>query len=173
MINEFSAHAYCCEDISLIENYNTALNSPNRYVVHHRLEIELNKSVKELKELNLYYNRPASELIFLSNSEHCRIHSIGNKNSLGHINTDEHNTKISNSLIGKKKSQKHCSNISKGRVGIQFSDEHRKNISISHRGKKLSEKHKMNISLHSAHFCPTKGKKKVWNDDTHTSFHFE
>ena len=67
---------YCCEDISLIENYDQAINSFEKYDCHHRLEIQENKitSVKELKEQNLYFNRPASELIFLKHSEHTMLH---------------------------------------------------------------------------------------------------
>lgn len=87
MIKEKNVKKYCCEDISLIENYNEAINSDEMWDCHHRLEIELNKSVQELKDLNLYFNRPADELIFLTKSEHIKIHNsinkIGNKNTLG------------------------------------------------------------------------------------------
>lgn len=67
---------YCCEDISLIENYDIAVNSPDKYDCHHRLEIQNGKeiSVKELKELGLYYNRPANELIFITHNEHTAMH---------------------------------------------------------------------------------------------------
>ena len=87
MISESAAKKYCCEDISLIENYKEAVNSNEKWECHHKLEIELNKSVQELKDLNLYFNRPANELIFLTKSEHIKIHNsinkIGNKNTLG------------------------------------------------------------------------------------------
>lgn len=87
MICENTVRKYCCEDISLIENYQEAINSDEKWDCHHRLEIELNKSVQELKDLNLYFNRPANELIFLTKSEHIKIHNsinkIGNKNTLG------------------------------------------------------------------------------------------
>ena len=67
---------YCCEDISLIENYDIAVNSSEKYDCHHRLEIQndIILSVKELKERGLYYKRPSNELIFLTHVEHCRIH---------------------------------------------------------------------------------------------------
>lgn len=67
---------YCREDISLIENYDIAANSPDKYDCHHRLEIQNGKeiSVKELKEQGLYYNRPANELIFITHSEHTAMH---------------------------------------------------------------------------------------------------
>ena len=74
MINEKQAKKYCCEDISLIENYKEAVNSNEIYDCHHRLEIDLKKTPKELQELNLYYNRPATELVFITHADHTRLH---------------------------------------------------------------------------------------------------
>jgi len=75
MINLRCVKSYCCEDISLIENYDKAINdTTQKWDCHHRLEIDMNLSYKELKESGLYLNRPASELIFLTHSEHQRIH---------------------------------------------------------------------------------------------------
>lgn len=66
---------FCCDDLSLIENYDKAINDETQiWDCHHKLEIELNLSRDELKEKDLYYNRPASELIFLTHEEHQRIH---------------------------------------------------------------------------------------------------
>ena len=66
---------YCCDDISLIENYDKAINDKSQiWDCHHKLEIELNLSRDELIEKDLYDNRPASELIFLTHGEHQRIH---------------------------------------------------------------------------------------------------
>ena len=79
MINEKAIQKYiCCEDIRLIENYDKAINDNDvTWHCHHRLEIQNDcvVTVKELKERNLYFNRPASELIFLSPSEHHKLHS--------------------------------------------------------------------------------------------------
>ena len=66
-----------CKDYTQIENYAEAVKSPLRYDLHHRLEISENKSRKDLKEENLYYNRPASDLIFLEQREHMRLHKKG------------------------------------------------------------------------------------------------
>lgn len=75
MIKEFNVKKYCCEDISLIENYNEAVNDKNEiWHCHHKLEIELNKTRNGLIEMGLYYNRPAKELVFLTKSEHMSIH---------------------------------------------------------------------------------------------------
>ena len=38
MINEKQARRYCCEDISLIENYAKAMASGELWECHHRIE---------------------------------------------------------------------------------------------------------------------------------------
>lgn len=90
MINEFNLRKYCCEDISLIENYNEAVNDTTQiWDCHHRKEIELNKNRQELIDMGLYYNRPASELIFLTHSEHTSLHTKGHKYHLGKCHSEE------------------------------------------------------------------------------------
>ena len=102
MISEHKTKLYCCEDISLIENYETAINSDELYVCHHINGIILNKKRNELKELGLYYNRPANELIFLTHSEHHRLHNLGENNPMyGKTFSDETIQKLSESKKGK------------------------------------------------------------------------
>lgn len=108
MINENKAKSrnYCCEDISLIENYDLAINSDDRYCIHHRLEthnldgslktVEDRLSIKDLKSKGLYYNRPANELIFMTLSEHVSLHHKGKMIS------EEHKRAISKARIGRK-----------------------------------------------------------------------
>ena len=73
--NLYRLKKFCCEDISLIENYNEAVNDTTQiWDCHHRKEIELNKKAQELIDMGLYYNRPVSELIFLPHNEHLRMH---------------------------------------------------------------------------------------------------
>lgn len=81
MISKVNASKYCCEDISLIENYEEAVYSKELYHCHHRLEIQGNiiRSATELKEQNLYYNRPASELIFIPIKAHMGLHYHNHK----------------------------------------------------------------------------------------------
>ena len=79
MINEKHAKRYCSEDISLIENYHQAIADQTRmWDVHHRRECDENGKTlftyKQLVEMNLYLNRPASELIFVTKSMHCKLH---------------------------------------------------------------------------------------------------
>ena len=57
-----------------IENYDKASKTNFKgFVLHHRLE-EQGYTMKQLKDKGLYYNRPASELIFLTHKEHGEIH---------------------------------------------------------------------------------------------------
>lgn len=71
-------YKYCSDDITKIENFNEAINDRTQtWVIHHRLEIQGDNvcTQQDLKDRGLYYNRPASELIFLTCSEHSRLHS--------------------------------------------------------------------------------------------------
>ena len=62
---------------------------------HHRFETDLNLSMRELKNRDLYYNRPASELIFLTHSEHSKLHGKAKYFS------EEHKRKLSEAKKGK------------------------------------------------------------------------
>ena len=111
MINEKQLKRYCSEDISKIENYDLAINDDTQvWDCHHRLEIQgkTKKTARELLRCGLYWNRPADELIFLTHSEHIRLHNIDNKYGIG-------NTAL---------------------LGRRLSDETRKKLSIAKSGDK-------------------------------------
>ena len=79
MINEKCAKHYCSEDISLIENYQEAIADKERmWDIHHRRECDEEGRTlftkKQLIEMNLYYKRPAEELMFVTRSMHWKIH---------------------------------------------------------------------------------------------------
>ena len=119
MICERTIKDYCCEDPHLIENYNDAINDKTQtWDCHHRLEIDLDKTGKELEELGLYYNRPANELIFLTHNEHIKLHTTGKNNPMyGCCLSVEHKQRISVSLKETLKNpniRKHRSEIVKG-----------------------------------------------------------
>ena len=77
MISELKTIGYCCEDIRNIENYDAAVDDKSqKWVCHHRNEITLGLSSEQLIRKHLYYERPASELIFLTSSEHIRLHNL-------------------------------------------------------------------------------------------------
>lgn len=72
---------YCKGDYTLIENYDKALNDPdNTWICHHRNGILLGKSVKELKKMGLYEQRPPDELMFLTEHDHNVLHNTGSNN---------------------------------------------------------------------------------------------
>ena len=81
MISETQVKKYCNEGPSLIENYLDAMNDETQlWHCHHRLEIQPNGvkvSRYELISSGMYYHRPANELIFLTETEHRRIHHVG------------------------------------------------------------------------------------------------
>ena len=75
-----TAKKYCRDDISLIKNYDKAVSdTEHMWDCHHRLEFTLDgkyaRSVQDLMRLNMYYKRPYFELIFLTKSEHKKIHN--------------------------------------------------------------------------------------------------
>lgn len=79
MINEIHTKKYCSEDISLIENYQEAIADKERkWEIHHRRECDDEGRTlftgKQLIDMNLYYKRPASELIFVTKSMHKKMH---------------------------------------------------------------------------------------------------
>ena len=68
-----------CKEYWKIENYDRAkADNFKGWVCHHRLELTLEgefaHTVEELNRLGMYYNRPAFELIFISTSEHAKLH---------------------------------------------------------------------------------------------------
>ena len=95
MICERTIKKFCKDDISLIENYDKAIADTTQvWHCHHRRETIYSRS--ELKEIGEYYNRPACELIFLTKSEHMRLHNLGKHHS------EESRKKMSESRKGEK-----------------------------------------------------------------------
>ena len=84
-INGKTYRAFCIKnEWELIENYELAkADNFKGWDCHHRLELHPDVSLRftrdSLKKLDLYFNRPAQELIFLKHDEHARIHSISKK----------------------------------------------------------------------------------------------
>ena len=120
MINEYYAKKFCKDDISKIENYEKAIaDTTQTWDSHHRLELTLDGefalSREQLKMHDMYYNRPYYELIFLTHSEHRRLHMKGR------TVTDETRSRMSESH--------------KGRT---FSEDTRRKISEAKKRKKLA-----------------------------------
>lgn len=149
MISLYSINNYCKEDISLIENYNEAINSPEQYDCHHRLETELNVSAQYLKDNDLYLNRPASELIFLPHTKHVSLHyAHGLVGWKGKSPSKESREKMRKAKLGTKLSEEHKKKIGdalRGRKNKPLSEEHKKKLSLSHRGKSPSNKGQLGV----------------------------
>ena len=129
------AYMYCREDLSLIENYDKAINDSTQiWRCHHRLEIQDEGKIiytsKQLENLGLYYNRPASELIFLTLSEHNYLHAK--------YTSKEKRDKFTSSMRGKSPTA-----------------EHRKHLSEALKGRRMSEEEK---ACHKKHWEEQKGK---------------
>ena len=124
MINERLVKRYCKDDISKIENYEKAVNDNTQvYEIHHRNELTLDGKFAHTKEdlirINMYYDRPCNELIFLTKAEHTSLHmkvrpwssveiqnrsksSLGKKNPFyGKTHSDEFRKNHSKLLKGK------------------------------------------------------------------------
>ena len=87
MINQQSAHKFCKDATSKIENYDKAMSDTTKtWQCHHRLELTLDgefaHSRAELMRLEMYFNRPYFELIFLTQREHNKLHNKGKNNPL-------------------------------------------------------------------------------------------
>ena len=127
MISETKAKRYCKAEISFIENYEQAVNDNTQiWHCHHRRESVYTK--KGLIEICEYYDRPAIELIFLTKSEHIRLHMKGKHHS------EEHKKKLSESHIGKHYSEKTKKRMSESQMGKRHSEKSKKKMSESKMG---------------------------------------
>ena len=105
-----------CLNPELIENYELAKKGNFKgWDCHHRLETHTSDGEKrlvdltkeELKALDMYYNRPPQELIYLKKREHTKLHNTGkyigeNNPNYGKSMSEEQKIKISNSMKGHK-----------------------------------------------------------------------
>lgn len=149
MYNMNKLRKYCRDDISKIENYHDAINSPEQYVLHHRLELTLDgefaHTPEDLKRMGMYYNRPYFELIFLTKSEHQRIHAQNRSNSS--LNKMKSSLSLRtgelNNFYGKHHSDDTKQKISKANRGRKMSAEFKSMQSLLKKGKPLSEHNKV------------------------------
>ena len=134
MISENNVKLYCSEDASNIENYDLAIADQTRiWDCHHRLEIQpdgTEVSSEELRSRGMYYNRPSSELIFLTKSEHTILH----------MSVESARNKIGTQFRGK-----------------PLSEEHRRKLSESHKGQQSAMKGKTH-SLETRKIISDRGK---------------
>lgn len=179
MICKSQVKTYCCDDLSKIENYETAINDNTQtYDCHHRLETHNSDgnardviiTHDELVSLGVYYDRPASELIFLTRKEHNKVHEkyvISRSTSSEALYKNSiHNTGELNGFYGK-----HHSNETKKMISESHKGKHYYNNGVIEvlryecpegfvpggltkgLGRKLSEEHKSKISKANKNRC--------------------
>ena len=129
MITEHTVKTYCCEDISLIENYDKAISDTTQHWdCHHRRGTIYSKS--DLIEIGEYFYRPAIELIFIPTHKHKALHT--KLRMTGYRHTKESREKMRIAQLGKKRGP--------------HSEDHKRKISEAHKGKKLSSDTRNKIS---------------------------
>lgn len=116
-----------CRQPELIENYSKAIaDNSEIWACHHRLETHNSDGERrlvdilgtELISLGLYYDRPPEELIFLTQSEHVRLHRIGKPGAMkDKHHSEETKRKMSESHKGKPKSEEHKRKLSEAHKG--------------------------------------------------------
>ena len=131
---------YYCKDYENIENYQKAkADDFKNWEVHHRLEThnsdgerrQVDITADELKALDMYYNRPADELIFMTIYEHGRLHMKGKHFS------EETRNKISEAKKGKRISEETKKKIGETHKGKKLSKETRNKMGEAHKGKNI------------------------------------
>ena len=111
-----------CKNYQDIENYEKAkADNFVGWCCHHRKGADIPR--EKLIALGMYLDRPAEELIFLTESEHDSLHKKG-----------------------KPKSEEHKNKLSEAKKGKHFSEEHKKKLSEAQKGKKLSNETKKKLS---------------------------
>lgn len=83
------------DQLTSIENYELAKKDKfNGWRCHHRYELTSDYKTlltfQELKDRNLWYNRPAAELIFIPLTIHDRMHAIANGTEILSTVSTEH-----------------------------------------------------------------------------------
>ena len=156
-------YKYFCKEPEKIENYEKAkADNFKGWDCHHRLETHnsdgerrlVDITRKELVALRMYYNRPASELIFLPTSEHISLHRKGKlmseeaRKKLSEANKGEKNPNY-----GKHFSEEYKKKLSEAKKGEKnpmygkhHSEEARKKLSEANKGKHISEESKKKMS---------------------------
>lgn len=159
-----------CRTPELIENYDKAIaDSTQTWCCHHRLETHnsdgerrlVDISSSELIALDMYYDRPPEELIFLTPIEHTSLHKAGkpSPNKGKHL-SEETKAKLSAANKGHLVSEETRRKLSEASKGKHHSEETRKKMSETRKGHSVSEETKKKISeAKKGRICNNKGTK--------------
>ena len=148
---------YCCEQLELVENYAAAIADDFQgWDIHHRGEILPcgRFSTDDLKKFGLYWNRPASELIWLRHDEHIALHMTGMKRSTDACKKiSEAKKGENNPFFGKHHTKESLQKMSESLsgenhpfFGKHHTKESRRKMSEAHKGKHLSEESRKKLS---------------------------
>lgn len=117
-------YRYCKDDLSLVENYQSAINSDKWWDLHHRRELDdsgnLVMTRNQLRKAKLLYHQPANELIFLERSVHRSIHAKSLKGI--RVCSEETRAKIAKKHLGMKASAEIKQKLSAMRKGTKFTE---------------------------------------------------
>lgn len=147
----YTQQQYCKDDITKIESYELAKKDNFKgWHIHHRLELTLDgefaHTPEDLKRMGMYYNRPYFELIFLTKSEHQRIHAQNRSNSS--LNKMKSSLSLRtgelNNFYGKHHSDDTKQKISKANRGRKRTNEFKELQSSLKKGKPLSAVNRLN-----------------------------
>lgn len=136
-----------CSTPELIENYDVAIGDTTQtWDCHHRLETHnsdgerrlVDLTREELIALDMYYDRPPEELIFLTPSDHVKLHFKGKVLSK--------ETRVEMSRRQKGRTITWGNKISEAKKGHTTSDETKMKISEGNKGKRMSDEAKSKIS---------------------------
>ena len=134
-----------CKDYKNIENYDKAVaDNFKGWHCHHRLETHTSDgerrsvdiSVAELIALDMYYNRPPEELIFLPAREHNAFNKGRPGPNKGKKFSEEARRKMAEAKKGKPSNKK----------GKKLSEETKKKLSVANKGKKMSAETRRKMS---------------------------
>ena len=135
-----------CKNYQDIENYEKAKKDNFKgWECHHRLEThtsdgkrrEVDISRNELIAINMYYDRPSEELIFLKASAHTILHRKGKPAwNKGVPMSNEQKKKLSDANKGKHHSEETRNKMREALKGKHPSEETRKKLSEAKKGNK-------------------------------------
>ena len=164
-----------CKDYENIENCEKAkADNFKGWDCHHRLQTwtsdgerrAVDITAAELIALGMYYNRPASELIFLQLGEHTSLHDEGENHPFyGKHHTDETRIKMSESRKGKPKTEEWKNKIGESNKGKKMSEEARKKMSEAKKNISEETRKKMSVAHKGKNIGNTNVKGYHWYND--------
>ena len=118
-----------------------------RYVMNSFIGYKEGLDIHHLNE-DKFDNRLCN-LVFMTRSEHIRLHNKKRRNFLGKKHTEETKKKISEANKGQKPTEEAKKKMSESHKGKKFSEEHKKKLSEIHKGIKW-----FNDGIKSYHIFP-------------------